>query len=427
MTTQYEFAVDGKVTAQMQSVARDEGVDEALVQGEIAAGRLIIPANPNHKNLSPIGIGAALRCKVNANIGNSPLTSDLESELVKLSTAVECGADAVMDLSTGPRIDSIRRSIIEASTVPVGTVPIYEAVEGVEKIEDLTADNLFDVIERHAEQGVDFVTVHCGLLRSHIPLATERTTGIVSRGGALTARWMQKNAKENPLYEGFDRLLAICRRYDVSLSLGDGLRPGSIADASDAAQFAELEVLGELVGRSRAAGVQAMVEGPGHVPLNEIEMNMRRQIDLCDGAPFYVLGPIVTDIAAGHDHIASAIGGAVAAAAGAAMLCYVTPAEHLGLPSAADVRQGVIAHRIAAHAADIARGRPKARQRDLELSRARYSLDWERQFELLIDPAGARQIWEEARRPECGASGDACSMCGPKFCAMRISKNIHNS
>ena len=427
METQLTQAVRGTITDEMRSVARDEGVDDTLVQGEIAAGRLIIPANANHRNLKPVGIGAALRCKVIANIGNSPLTSDLESEIVKLSAAVECGADAVMDLSTGPRIEGIRRSIIEASTVPVGTVPIYEAAEGVEEIEDLTASALFDVIERHAEQGVDFVTVHCGLLRSHVPLALARTTGIVSRGGALTARWMQRNAKENPLYEEFDRLLAICRKHDVSLSLGDGLRPGSIADASDAAQFAELEVLGELARRSRDAGVQVMIEGPGHIPLNEIEMNVKKQIELCDGTPFYVLGPLVTDIGAGHDHRTSAIGGAVAGAAGVAMLCYVTPAEHLGLPNTDEVRAGVIAHRIAAHAADVARGRPMARKRDRDLSEARYALDWETQFELLLDPIGARAIWERGRDDACKTGEDACSMCGPKFCAMRISKNIHNS
>ncbi|MBN1282281.1 MAG: phosphomethylpyrimidine synthase ThiC [Proteobacteria bacterium] len=424
MKTQLEAARDGEITSQMRAVAEAEGIAAERVRDEIARGRLIIPANVNHRNLGPIGIGSALSCKINANIGNSQVSSDLGSEIEKLDIAISCGADAVMDLSTGPRIDEIRREIVRRSTAPVGTVPIYEAAEGVDEIEDLTADALLAVIERHAEQGVDFVTVHCGLLARHLPLALSRTTGIVSRGGALTARWMRRNGKENPLYTEFDRLLEICRRHDMALSLGDGLRPGCIADASDEAQFAELAVLGELIGRSRDAGVQAMVEGPGHIPLNEIEMNVRRQIEICDGAPFYVLGPIVTDIAAGHDHIASAIGGAIAAAAGAAMLCYVTPAEHLGLPAAEDVRQGVIAHRIAAHAADVARGRPGARQRDLALSRARFAMDWEGQFGLLIDPAGARKRWDEARGLGCEPSSEACSMCGPKFCAMRLSKEL---
>ena len=274
----------------------------------------------------------------------------------------------------------------------MGTVPLYEAAEIVDRIEDLTVNALFEVIERHAAQGVDFITVHCGLLASHVDLAAARVTGIVSRGGALTAQWMRRNQRENPLYVHFDRLLEICRRADMSLSLGDGLRPGSLADASDAAQFAELTTLGALARRAQAADVQVMIEGPGHIPFHEIEMNVRRQIELCDGAPFYVLGPLVTDIAAGHDHITSAIGGTMAAYAGASMLCYVTPAEHLGLPRLEDVRAGVIAHRIAAHAADIARGRPKARERDDALSRARYALDWERQFELLLDPKGARRI-----------------------------------
>ncbi|MFA4974754.1 MAG: phosphomethylpyrimidine synthase ThiC [bacterium] len=430
MTTQLESAKRGTITEQMRRVAEAEGLPAEKVRLEIAHGRLIIPANVNHRNLRPLGIGMALSCKINANIGNSALSSDLGCELDKLSCAIESGADAVMDLSTGPRIDDIRKAIIERSAVPVGTVPIYEAAEGVERIEDLTSDALLEVIERHAQQGVDFVTVHCGLLASHLRLALTRTTGIVSRGGALTARWMQRNGKENPLYTEFDRLLEICLKHDMSLSLGDGLRPGCIADASDAAQFAELDVLGRLVRRCREAGVQTMVEGPGHVPINEIEMNIRRQIELCDGAPFYVLGPIVTDIAAGHDHIASAIGGAIAASAGAAMLCYVTPAEHLGLPNADEVRQGVIAHKIAAHAADVARGRAHATNRDLSMAQARYALDWEEQFKFMLDPIGARKIWERSRKAEdpktkgCEQDPEVCSMCGPKFCAVRMSREL---
>jgi phosphomethylpyrimidine synthase len=421
----------------MRFVAKEEQLAPELVCRELAAGHLIIPANIRHAHLAPIGIGVACRCKVNANIGNSAICSDLEGELGKLRIAIESGADAVMDLSTGPRINDIRRAIIAASPVPVGTVPLYEAAELFPRIEELTVDALFEVIERHAEQGVDFITVHCGLLAKHVPLAIARTTGIVSRGGALTAKWMQHHGKENPLFAHFDRLLEICRRFDMALSLGDGLRPGSIADASDAAQFAELATLGELARRARDAEVQVMIEGPGHIPFDEIAMNVEREIELCDGAPFYVLGPLVTDIAAGHDHIASAIGGTMAATAGAAMLCYVTPAEHLGLPRLEDVRAGVIAHRIAAHAADVARRRPGARERDLALSRARFSLDWKQQFELLLDPQGARRLWEETRSnqgthlgvtvPQTGdpkGEQHACSMCGPRFCAMRISREI---
>jgi len=315
---------------------------------------------------------------------------------------------------------------VAASPVPIGTVPIYEAAEQVENIEDMTVDAFFEVIERHARQGIDFITVHCGLLRSHVDLALDRTCGIVSRGGALTARWMEKNDAENPLYTHYDRLLEICRRYDMGLSLGDGLRPGSLADASDAAQFAELATLGELCRRAQEADVQVMIEGPGHIPFDQIEMNMKKQIEICDGAPFYVLGPLVTDIGAGHDHIVSAIGGTMAAYCGASMLCYVTPSEHLALPDIDDVRAGVIAHKIAAHAADIARKRPGARDRDDELSRARYALDWKRQFELLLDPKGARKIWENARTDACKDvdENEACSMCGPKFCAMRISREV---
>lgn len=435
--TQLHYARQGIVTEEMDFVAQAEGLDPEFVRDEIARGRLIIPANVHHPHLAPIGIGMSCRCKVNANIGNSESSSDRCGEMAKLTAAIEAGADAVMDLSTGPDVDAIRRAIIAASRVPVGTVPLYEAALLVERIEDLTVDQLFEVIERHAEQGVDFITVHCGLLREHVGLAIRRTTGIVSRGGALTARWMQRNDAENPLYTHYDRLLEICRRFDMSLSLGDGLRPGSLSDASDAAQFAELETLGGLTRRAREAEVQVMVEGPGHIPFHEIEMNVRRQIELCDGAPFYVLGPLVTDIAAGHDHIASAIGGTMAAYAGASMLCYVTPKEHLGLPDAADVREGVIAHRIAAHVADVARGRPGARERDDALSRARFALDWERQFELLLDPITARKYWVESRATVSnhpsphpsphggegqGEGGTACTMCGPKFCAMKISR-----
>ena len=430
--TQLHYARQGKVTKQMQCIANDEGLDAEFVRQEIAAGRLIIPANINHPHLTPIGIGIAVRCKINANIGNSALTSDNVCELKKLKVAIECGADAVMDLSTGSDIDAIRCNIIAASERPVGTVPMYEAAELVEAIEDLSVDQLFDVIERHARQGVDFITVHCGLLRDHLPLVKKRVTGIVSRGGALLARWMKVRGEENPLFTHFDRLLTICQKYDLSLSLGDGLRPGSLADASDDAQFAELSVLGELTRKAWTKDVQVMVEGPGHIPFNQIEFNVKKQIELCDGAPFYVLGPLVTDIAAGYDHISSAIGGTMAAFSGASMLCYVTPKEHLGLPNEEDVRQGVIAHKIAAHAADIARGRKGARDRDDALSRARFALDWEKQFELLLDPKRAREFWNESRdaRPDTQVSGlesRVCSMCGPKFCAMKLSQEIIKS
>ncbi len=425
--TQLWYAKQGIVTEEMRFVAERERMQPELLRLDLAAGRLIIPANIHHPNLVPIGIGEPLRCKINANIGNSAHASGLEGELEKLRIAVEYGADAVMDLSTGPEIDRIRRTIVRHSTVPVGTVPLYEAAEEVDRIEELTVDGLFRVIERHAEQGVDFITVHCGLLREQLPFARRRLTGIVSRGGGLIARWMQTHDRENPLYTEFDRLLEICRRVDMALSLGDGLRPGSLADASDTAQFAELTVLGELVRRARAADVQVMVEGPGHIPFHEIEMNVQKQIELCDRAPFYVLGPLVTDIAAGYDHIASAIGGTMAATAGAAMLCYVTPKEHLGLPDAEDVRTGVVAHRIAAHAADIARGRPGARAHDDALSRARMALDWEAQFPLLLDPKRAREYWQEAR-PNAGCADEegesACTMCGPKFCPMRNMRKI---
>lgn len=425
--TQMRSAKDGIITDEMKAVAADEGMSAEYLREQIALGRIIIPANINHKNLRPIGIGQALRCKINANIGNSPVSSDIGCEINKLNLAVKYGADAVMDLSTGKDIDAIRRAIIENSPVPIGTVPFYEAAEMVENIEDLTTDQLFEVIERHAMQGVDFITVHCGLLREHLKFATTRTTGIVSRGGSLMGIWMQKNDQENPLYMEFKRLLGICAKYDMALSLGDGLRPGSIADASDAAQFAELETLGELTMLARAADVQVMVEGPGHIPFDEIEMNVRRQIELCDGAPFYVLGPLVTDIAAGYDHIASAIGGTMAAYAGVAMLCYVTPKEHLGLPEADDVRTGVIAHKIAAHAADIALRKPGARERDFALSKARYALDWETQFDLMLDPDRAREYYTQARFDDSRTTNDerrACSMCGDKFCAMKNSREI---
>jgi phosphomethylpyrimidine synthase len=338
-----------------------------------------------------------------------------------------------MDLSTGSNINEIRAAIIEHSTVPVGTVPIYQAIELVKEVKDLTVDQMFEVIEYQAAQGVDFMTVHAGLLRRHIPLACKRMTGIVSRGGALMVGWMNGNNKENPFYEHFDRLLDICRKHDVSLSLGDGLRPGSLADASDEAQFAELKALGELTRKAWAKDVQVMIEGPGHIPFNEIEMNVKKEIEHCHGAPFYVLGPLVTDVAAGYDHIASAIGGTMAAYHGVSMLCYVTPKEHLGLPEEEDVRQGVIAHKIAAHAADVARGRAGARDRDDAMARARYSFNWEEQFKLALDSDRAREYHNKANDENFGSApsdhrtiepSNHCSMCGPKYCAMKISRGV---
>jgi phosphomethylpyrimidine synthase len=417
-----QYARDGVVTDAMKSVAADEHLSEEFVRKELAAGRLIIPANINHKNLKPIGIGISTRCKINANIGNSSLKSDINHELNKLEIAIKYGSDAVMDLSTGSNINNIRAAIIAHSTAPIGTVPIYQAIELVDDVSKLTLDQFFGVIEYQAKQGVDFMTIHAGILRRHIPLACKRVTGIVSRGGALMAKWMESNNKENPFYEHFDRLLDICQKYDVSLSLGDGLRPGSLADASDAAQFAELATLGELTKKAWAKNVQVMIEGPGHIPFNQIEMNVKKEIELCHGAPFYVLGPIVTDVAAGYDHIASAIGGTMAAFAGVSMLCYVTPKEHLGLPEEDDVRQGVIAHKIAAHAADIARGRTGARDRDDCMAKARYSFDWKKQFEMALDSDRAREFHKNSNSENKDEKQNFCSMCGPKYCAMKTSQ-----
>ncbi|MGD0115763.1 MAG: phosphomethylpyrimidine synthase ThiC [Dehalococcoidia bacterium] len=425
--TQMSCARQGMVTEQMRTVAAKEGLEPETVRQEVAAGRLVIPANVNHAALSPIGIGTAAGVKINANIGNSALSSDIETELCKLRVSVNFGADTVMDLSSGGDIDAIRRAIIEASPLPVGTVPIYQVAAELERTEDMTAEALLDMIERQAEQGVDFMTVHCGLLREHVALAQRRVTGIVSRGGGLLAQWMMHHNRQNPLYERFDELCDIARRYDVTLSLGDGLRPGSLIDASDAAQFAELETLGELTERAWARDVQVIIEGPGHVPLDQIEMNVRRQQEVCHGAPFYVLGPLVTDVAPGYDHITSAIGATLAAYAGASYLCYVTPREHLGLPSLEDVKTGVVTYKIAAHAADVARGRKGARDHDDAMSRARYAFDWEQQFALSLDPETARRMHDESLPEGYPKAGNFCSMCGPKFCPMRISHQMNEA
>ena len=422
--TQMHVARRGDVSPEMARVAEREHLAPEVVRDEVARGRMIIPANVHHAALDPMAIGLRARVKINANIGNSPTTSSLEEEVEKLRLAERWGADTVMDLSTGKRIDETRQAILAAASVPIGTVPIYEAIERVNAPEDLTAGLLLEVIEHQARQGVDYMTIHAGVRIEHLPLCQHRVTGIVSRGGGLLARWMVHHQQENPLYEAFDEILAICREHDVAVSLGDGLRPGSIADASDAAQFAELDTLGELTQRAWARDVQVMVEGPGHVPMDQLEANVRRQQDVCHEAPFYTLGPLVTDVAPGYDHITSAIGAAMIGWFGCAMLCYVTPKEHLGLPDADDVKQGMIAYRIAAHAADLARGDRRAAAWDRELSQARFSFDWRRQFELSIDPEAARSMHDETLADDYFKTAEFCSMCGPKFCPMHNFKDV---
>ena len=425
--TQLEAARRGDITPEMEFVAEREQLTAEVIRDEVAAGRMVIPANTVHLAgvLQPMAIGIEAKCKINANIGNSAVTSDIDGELEKLHTSVHYGADTVMDLSTGKDIDTIRRSIIDASPVPIGTVPIYQMLEELGgEIEEMRAQHFLDMVEHQAKQGVDYMTIHCGLLLEHLHMTTERVTGIVSRGGSLIAKWMMAHRKQNPLYECFDDLCDIMRQYDVTWSLGDGLRPGSIADASDDAQFAELDVLGELVERSWENGTQVMVEGPGHVPMDQIDMNIKRQIDVCKGAPFYVLGPLVTDIAPGYDHITSAIGAAMAGWSGAAMLCYVTPKEHLGLPNNDDVKEGVIAYKIAAHAADVARHRKGAQDRDNALSKARFEFDWNEQFRLSLDPQTAQAYHDETLPQDTFKSAHFCSMCGPKYCSMKITEDI---
>lgn len=425
--TQLEAARAGEITPEMEFVARREDLPPELIRGEVAVGRMVIPANKVHLagRLEPMAIGIAATCKINANIGNSAVTSNVDEELEKLHTSVHFGADTVMDLSTGKDIDSIRKAIIDASPVPIGTVPIYQMLEELGgNIEDMRPQHFLDMVEHQAKQGVDYMTVHCGVMMEHLHLTTGRVTGIVSRGGSLIAKWMMTHRQQNPLYTHFDDLCAIMREYDVTWSLGDGLRPGSIADASDAAQFAELDVLGELTKRGWANGTQVMVEGPGHIPMDQIDMNIKKQIEVCHGAPFYVLGPLVTDIAPGYDHITSSIGAALAGWSGAAMLCYVTPKEHLGLPNREDVKQGVIAYKIAAHAADLARHRKGARHRDDALSRARFAFDWNEQFRLSLDPETAKAYHDETLPQDTFKSAHFCSMCGPKYCSMKITEDI---
>ncbi len=419
--TQIHYARRGLITQEMEYIAKAERLEPEAIRSEVARGRMIIPANIHHDNLEPMCIGVASKCKINANIGNSSTTSNIDDELDKLRYSVKYGADTVMDLSTGGDIPRIRKAIIANSPVPIGTVPIYEALTRVRRVEDLTIRVMLEVIEEQAEQGVDYMTIHAGVLVQYIPLTTKRITGIVSRGGAILAEWMVKNHKQNLLYEHFDEICKIFQKHDVSFSLGDGLRPGSLADASDAAQFAELKTLGELTRKAWDYDVQVMIEGPGHIPMDQIQMQVEKELELCHEAPFYTLGPLVTDFAPGYDHITSAIGAAMIGWYGASMLCYVTPKEHLGLPNREDVKAGIIAYKIAAHAADIARHRPGARDRDDELSRARYKFDWKKQFALSLDPETAQAMHDETLPEEGFKDAAFCSMCGPKFCSMNHS------
>ena len=420
--TQLEHARLGRVTREMRRVAEREGhLTPEQVRDEIAAGRLVIPANCVHVAgpLDPMGIGRATRTKVNANMGASPISSGTDEEVEKLRWAERWQADTVMDLSTGGDLDATREAIIRSATVPIGTVPIYSMIIG-RRIEDLDEGMILAGIEHQAKQGVDYMTIHAGVLQEHLPFVRRRLIGIVSRGGSLLAKWMISHGKQNPMYTLWDDICEILRRYDVTFSIGDGLRPGGLADATDAAQLAELETLGELTERAWRHGVQVMVEGPGHVPFDQIEYNMKLQRRLCHGAPFYVLGPLVTDMFPGYDHITSAIGATAAAYHGAAMLCYVTPKEHLGLPKKEDVKQGCVAYKIAAHAADVALGIPGARDRDDELTKARAALNWEKHFELSFDPDTARAYHDE----DLDVDTDFCAMCGHDWCSVRISKEI---
>ncbi|CAJ1509175.1 phosphomethylpyrimidine synthase ThiC [[Mycobacterium] burgundiense] len=426
--TQLQRARAGEVTAEMAFIAEREGVPTELVRSEVAAGRAVIPANHNHPEIEPMIIGKAFAVKINANIGNSAVTSSIAEEVDKMVWATRWGADTIMDLSTGKNIHETREWILRNSPVPVGTVPIYQAMEKVDgDPTQLTWEIYRDTVVEQCEQGVDYMTVHAGVLLRHIPLTVDRVTGIVSRGGSIMAAWCLAHHTESFLYTHFAELCEIFARYDVTFSLGDGLRPGSIADANDAAQFAELHTLGELTKIAKSHGVQVMIEGPGHVPMHKIVENVRLEEELCEEAPFYTLGPLATDIAPGYDHITSAIGAAIIAQAGTAMLCYVTPKEHLGLPNRKDVKDGVIAYKIAAHAADLAKGHPRAQHRDDALSTARFEFRWEDQFNLALDPDTAREFHDETLPAAPAKTAHFCSMCGPKFCSMRITQDIRDA
>ena len=425
--TQLEFARKGVLTDAMKAVAVDENVPEEVVLAAVADGTAVIPLNGHHANATPVGVGRMFTTKINANLGRSVTHSGKGDELEKLEIALRHGADFVMDLSVGEDVRAIRQGMLDASPKPLGTVPVYETISRLNgDVPRMDPSLLIGVIREQAEQGVDFMTLHAGLLLKQIPAAMNRKMGIVSRGGSIMAEWMMENGAENPLYERWDEVMDILAEHDVTVSLGDGMRPGCLADASDAAQFGELDVLGELVERCRARGVQVMVEGPGHVPFDQVKANMEREQKVCAGAPFYVLGPVVTDIAPGYDHIVSAIGATAAATYGASLLCYVTPAEHLGLPDGDEVRRGCVAYKIAAHAGDVARGLPGARTRDDAMSDARAAFDWDRQFSLALDPERARERWLKTRAfTDEAHSDDHCSMCGKEFCAVRTSRRIH--
>lgn len=424
--TQLESARAGIVTEAMRFVAEKENVSLDALVASVAEGTAVIPLNIHHTNSLPVGVGRMLTTKINANLGRSVTRSGKGDELEKLDVALKAGADFVMDLSVGEDVKSIRQGMLASSNKPLGTVPVYETISRLKgDIPHMDPSLLLKVIKEQAEQGVDFMTLHAGLLLKHIPSAMKRQMGIVSRGGAIMAEWMMENNAENPLYTHWDEVLEILAENDVTVSLGDGMRPGCLADASDTAQFGELDVLGELVEKCRKRGVQVMVEGPGHVPFNEIKMNMERQQKVCSGAPFYVLGPVVTDIAPGYDHITSAIGATAAATYGASLLCYVTPAEHLGLPDSREVHEGVIAYKIAAHAGDVARGLPNARKIDDAMAQARAQFDWKKQFALSLDPEKAKTRWLKTRNfTDEAHSDDHCSMCGKEFCAVRTSRRI---
>jgi phosphomethylpyrimidine synthase len=425
--TQMHYAKKGIVTPEMEFVAIRENLDPEFVRDEIARGRAILPANINHPEIEPMAIGRNFLIKINANIGNSDVSSSIEEEVEKMAWAIRWGADTVMDLSTGKNIHETREWIIRNSPVPIGTVPIYQALEKVEgRPEDLTWEIFRDTLIEQAEQGVDYFTIHAGVLLRYIPLTAKRLTGIVSRGGSILAKWCLAHHQENFLYTRFDEICEIMKAYDIAFSLGDGLRPGSLADANDEAQFAELDALGELTLKAWAHDCQVMIEGPGHVPMHQIKENVDREMEVCHEAPFYTLGPLVTDTAPGYDHITSAIGAALIGWYGTAMLCYVTPKEHLGLPKKKDVKDGVIAYKIAAHAADIAKGHPAARIVDDALSKARFEFRWEDQFNLSLDPDTARAYHDETLPQETAKVAHFCSMCGPHFCSMNITQDVRD-
>ena len=430
MATQLQIARNGTISDEIKSVSKVENVDPELIRNELAAGRVVIPANKLHlkSGLVPAGIGRMLATKVNANIGTSTVRSSLDAELDKMRAALDAGADAMMDLSTGGDLDATREALLARCPVPFGTVPIYQVIEN-RGVEEIDSGIILEIVETQAKQGVDFFTIHAGILKEHLALLENRVAGIVSRGGALLAKWMLYHNKQNPLYEMYDDLCDVMAEYDVCFSLGDGLRPGAVADATDEAQIAELRTLGELTARAQEKGCQVMVEGPGHVPFDQIQHNMEIQQDICHGAPFYVLGPLVTDIAPGYDHITSAIGGTAAAFYGASFLCYVTPREHLGLPDADDVRAGVIAAKIAAHAADVARGLKGAADRDKRLSIARANLDWTTHLAESLDPQTAERMHEEVCREmkALGSTTDYCSMCGKAWCSVRTNREIREA